>query len=56
MGQVNYKLCTICNTYNQSLYIEETFNGFCMQETDFPFVCAIIDDKQSNRRNLYILI
>ena len=44
MGQINYKLCTICHTYNQSLYIEETFNGFCMQETDFPFVCAIIDD------------
>lgn len=31
-------------TYNHARYIEETMNGFCMQETTFPFICIIMDD------------
>lgn len=31
-------------TYNQAQYITDTMNGFCMQQTNFPFVCYIIDD------------
>lgn len=33
-----------CLTYNHATYIENAMNGFCMQETTFPFVCTILDD------------
>lgn len=33
-----------CVTYNHALYIEDAMNGFCMQQTTFPFVATIIDD------------
>lgn len=33
-----------CMTFNQATYIEDAMNGFCMQETNFPFVCTILDD------------
>ena len=33
-----------CMTYNHKSYIEDTMNGFCMQQTDFPYVCTIVDD------------
>lgn len=48
MEQVDYKVCITCFTYNQALYIEEALNGFCMQETDFPFVCAVVDDASTD--------
>lgn len=48
MGKTNYKLCVRCFTYNQSSYIEQTLDGFCMQETTFPFVCTIIDDASTD--------
>jgi glycosyltransferase involved in cell wall biosynthesis len=31
-------------TYNHAKYIKNTFDGFCMQQTKFPFICTIIDD------------
>ena len=37
-----------CFTYNQASYIEEAMNGFCMQETNFPFVCIIVDDASTD--------
>lgn len=37
-----------CNTYNQSDYIEDAMNGFCMQQTAFPFVCFILDDASTD--------
>lgn len=33
-----------CYTFNQAPYIEDALNGFIMQQTDFPFVCLVIDD------------
>lgn len=33
-----------CTTFNHAPYIEDAMNGFTMQETNFPFVCGIIDD------------
>lgn len=39
-----FKVVVSCITYNHSKYIEEAFNGFCMQNTDFPFLCTIVDD------------
>lgn len=35
-------------TYNQAPYITDTMNGFCMQQTNFPYVCYIIDDASTD--------
>lgn len=37
-----------CMTYNHHAYIEDAMNGFTMQQTTFPFVCAIIDDASTD--------
>jgi glycosyltransferase involved in cell wall biosynthesis len=37
-----------CLTYNHAPYIEDAMNGFCMQETSFPYVCTIIDDASTD--------
>ena len=44
----NYTVDVLCTTYNQSKYIEQTFNGFTMQSTTFPFVCLIFDDASTD--------
>ena len=31
-------------TYNHAAYIENAMNGFCVQETTFPYVAIIVDD------------
>ena len=41
---VNYKVCVLCATFNHAPYITQTMDGFCIQQTDFPFICVIIDD------------
>ena len=33
-----------CMTYNHALYIKDALDGFCMQQTNFPYVCVIVDD------------
>lgn len=33
-----------CITFNHAPYITDAMNGFCMQETNFPYVCVIVDD------------
>lgn len=40
----DYKVLVRCMTYNQSKYIKDALNGFAMQQTDFPFVCLVMDD------------
>lgn len=40
----DYKVLVCCFTYNQSKYIEDALNGFAMQQTEFPFVCLVMDD------------
>lgn len=37
-----------CLTYNHASYIEDTMNGFCMQETSFPFIAIICDDASTD--------
>ena len=39
-----WKVCVRCMTYNQSNYITDALKGFTMQQTDFPYVCCILDD------------
>ena len=47
-SQFTYMVCTRCTTFNHYAYIEDTMNGFCMQKTDFPFVCIITDDASTD--------
>ena len=37
-----------CMTYNHSSYIKDTMDGFCMQQTNFPFICTIFDDNSTD--------
>lgn len=48
MESIKSRALVICHTYNQSQYIEDTLNGFCEQQTDFPYVCLIIDDASTD--------
>ena len=48
MAQVNFKVSCRCTTYNQASYIRDTFRGFCEQETNFPYVCVVIDDASTD--------
>lgn len=48
MKDIQWKVIVRCMTYNQSKYITDTLNGFCIQETSFPFVCCIVDDASTD--------
>lgn len=55
MGNINYpapkqeyKVLVRCFTFNHSKYIEDTLNGFAMQQTNFPFVCLVVDDASTD--------
>lgn len=43
-----YKVLVYCATYNQSRYIEDALNGFAIQQTNFPFVCLVMDDASTD--------
>ena len=43
-----YKVCVWCNTYNQTSYITQAMDGFCMQQMQSPFVCLIMDDASTD--------
>ena len=43
-----WKVCVSCMTYNHASFIEYALNGFCIQETSFPFVCTIVDDASTD--------
>ena len=47
-NQINFLVCVTCITYNHAPYIEDAMNGFCMQQTTFPFVAVIIDDASTD--------
>lgn len=48
MEYPKFKVCVKCFTFNQSKYIVDAMDGFCMQQTDFPFVCCIVDDASTD--------
>lgn len=41
---MKYKVWVRCATFNHALYITSTMDGFCHQQTKFPFLCIILDD------------
>lgn len=43
-----FKISVLCFTYNQVRYVNDAMNGFCLQQTDFPFICIIIDDASTD--------
>ena len=43
-SQLSFKVWVRCATFNHAPYITATMDGFCMQQTDFPYVCVIFDD------------
>ena len=43
-----YMVGVRCYTFNQSCYITDAMNGFTMQQTDFPFVCCVVDDASTD--------
>ncbi|MBQ0159847.1 MAG: hypothetical protein KBT28_04390 [Bacteroidales bacterium] len=43
-NKFHFKVGVRCDTYNQAHRILDTLGGFSMQQTDFPFVCCIMDD------------
>ena len=45
---IEFKVWVRCITYNHALYIIEALDGFCMQQTDFPYVCTIYDDASTD--------
>lgn len=48
MEYPKFKVCVTCFTFNQAEYITDAMNGFTMQQTDFPFVCCIVDDASTD--------
>lgn len=48
MEYPGFKVCVRCFTFNHSKYITDALNGFVMQQTDFPFVCCIVDDASTD--------
>lgn len=43
-----YKIAVKCFTYNHASFIRDAMDGFCMQETDFPYVCIVVDDASTD--------
>lgn len=44
----DFLLSIQCMTYNQASFVEEAMNGFCMQQTNFPYIAIIIDDASTD--------
>lgn len=52
---MNYKVFTICFTYNHSSFIVDTMKGFVCQKTNFPYLCCILDDASTDNEDEVIL-
>lgn len=48
MNDTKFPVYVRCSTFNHAKFIEDAMNGFTMQQTNFPFVCAIIDDASTD--------
>lgn len=45
---IPFLVCVRCFTYNHVNYITDALNGFCMQKTNFPYVCCVLDDASTD--------
>lgn len=48
INRLQFAVCIHCPTFNQKEFIRDALNGFCNQDTTFPFVCVIIDDASTD--------
>ena len=48
MKDTKFVVRTYCATFNHAKYITDALNGFVIQETNFPFVCTIVDDASTD--------
>ena len=48
MKDNHFKVRIQCMTYNHAPYIVDAMNGFCMQQTDFPFLAVVVDDASTD--------
>lgn len=48
MDNSNWMVFVFCTTFNQTPYINDALDGFCLQQTTFPFVCGVIDDASTD--------
>ena len=46
--EYKWMVCVKCQTFNHSSFVNDAMDGFCRQETSFPFVCVIIDDASTD--------
>lgn len=53
-NDVDFLVRVECMTYNHAPYIECTMDGFCMQNTNFPFICVIVDDASIDGESIVI--
>lgn len=47
-NKYKYMVYVPCLTYNHAKYITDALNGFCLQKTNFPYVCAVMDDASTD--------
>lgn len=52
---MDFKVCVRCFTFNHSKYITETMDGFVMQQTNFPYICCIVDDASTDGEQVVIV-
>ena len=45
---MSFKVAVKCFTYNHASFIKDAMDGFCMQETGFPYICIIVDDASTD--------
>lgn len=48
MNKYPSKVTVICMTYNQSAYILDALHGFASQDTNFPYICVVMDDASTD--------
>lgn len=48
MNDSGYLVSIRCLTFNHASYITDAMDGFCIQQTTFPFVALIVDDNSTD--------
>lgn len=49
MNELNkYLVAVRCYTYRHVNYIKDALDGFCMQQTNFPYICIVVDDASTD--------